>query len=483
MILLIEVAELRVIVDEVDSVVIAGIDGAVIEEEVLIEYTVLVRETVQPPRFRQAFTHRRFTHVVADAGAVRLVDGALGLPFKGGLRTGRVDADELGDSVELGPVSRLVLSEVKLLPVVAVSVDELEDVAPACRAILEEDVMPVKEIVQPRRFRQTLTHRMSVQVVVEANSDKLVLAEINTLIAGGLVVAGLADIVLNVDEVLGKDRVHLVPRPKQTLAHRKSVYVVVNILVEIEVKALVNLVTDGELAVDKVPDEDSNDELVTSGVPGPETLPVKDTVHAAPRFTQAFTHKRFVQVAVVTGLVVAGSDVARLVLGETGDPNNEVLVGRSPDALGVNRVEVVVEDVCDGEIKVDGNDVRLEDAGDISAEFDVTLLIGEDDAVGMNEEEVWIAEIEVLDAVEDVTVELLRLGFGTQVGPRHRLAQIKPEQEGVGDEGAFVVLNDVMVGDVLEGVDTTVDETAFDSDAVELCNVAEIKSEEGIEEI
>ena len=91
----------------------------------------------------------------------------------------------------------------------------------------------------------------------------------------------------------------------------------------------------------------------------------------------------------------------------------------------------------------------------------MSRLIGEEDAVGMNDE-VWVAKPEVLDKVEDVTVELLWLGFGTHVGPRHRLRHIKPEQEGVGDNGMFVMLEDVMVVDVLETVDNAVGEIAVD---------------------
>ncbi|KAL9627607.1 MAG: hypothetical protein Q9204_006450 [Flavoplaca sp. TL-2023a] len=370
---LVEIAELRVVVGEAEAVVVAGIDGVMIDEEALMEDTVFVRETVQPRRFRQTFTQRMSVHVVVDAGAARLVDSALGLPVKEGLEIAGLDEDWLGDNVE-------------------------EDATPDCRALLEEDVVPVKETVQPRRFRQTLTHRTSVQVVVEANPGELVPAELRKSVTGGLVVAEIADVVLNVKEVLGNDRVHLVPRPKQTFAHRRSVHVVVNIPEELEVVALVNPVTGGELIADNVPDEDSNDGVVPGVVPGPETLVVKDMVHAVPRFRHASTHRKSVQVAVVTGLVVAGFDVAKVVLGDDIDPNDEV----------------------------------------------------------------WVAKPEVLNKVEDVTVKLIWLGFGIQVGPRHRLRQSKPEQEGVGDNGMFVMLEDVMVGDVLETVDNAVGDIAVD---------------------
>ncbi|KAL8873727.1 MAG: hypothetical protein Q9198_006981 [Flavoplaca austrocitrina] len=68
-------------------------------------------------------------------------------------------------------------------------------------------------------------------------------------------------------------------------------------------------------------------------------------------------------------------------------------------------------------------------------------------------DEVWVAKPEVLDKVKDVTVKLFWLGFGIQVGPRHRLRHSKPEQEGVGDNGLFVELEDVIVDDELESVD------------------------------
>ncbi|KAL9628074.1 MAG: hypothetical protein Q9204_006131, partial [Flavoplaca sp. TL-2023a] len=234
-----------------------------------------------------------------------------------------------------------------------------------------------------------------------------------------------------------------------------SVHVVVNIPEELEVVALVNPVTGGELTADNVPDEDSNDEVVPGVVPGPETLVVKDMVHAVPRFRHASTHRKSVQVAVVTRLVVAGFDVAKVVLGDNIDPNDEVVVDRSPDTVGVGRVEVAVEDICDGKTEVDSSD-------DIRAELDVEILIGEEDAVGMNDEEVWAAKPEVLDKVEDVNVELLWFGFGTHVGPRHRLRQSKPEQEGVGDSGLIVELDYVMVGDVLETVDDAIGDIAVD---------------------
>ena len=299
----------------------------VIDEEALIEDTVLVRETVQPRRSRQTFTQRTSVHVVVDADAARLVDGALGPPVKEGLETAGIDEDRLGDNVE-------------------------EDATPDCRALLKEGVVLVKETVQPRKFRQTFTHRMSVQVVVEANPGEFVPAELSKSITGGLVVAGLADVVLNVKEVLGKDRVHLVPRPKHTFAHTRSVHVVINGPEELDVLTLINPVTLGELVADKTPEEASDDVLVTTAVPGPERLLVRDTVHPAPRFRHAFTHRRSVQVAMVTGFVVAGFDVTAVVLGDNVDPNDEEVVDKGPDTLGVG-----VEDDCDGKTGVDSSDV------------------------------------------------------------------------------------------------------------------------------
>ena len=106
-----EIVELRVVVGEAKAFVVAGVDVVVIEEEALIEDTVLVRETVQPRRSRQTFTQRTSVHVVVDADAVRLVDGALGLPVKEGLETAGIDEDRLGDNVEedATPDSRALL--------------------------------------------------------------------------------------------------------------------------------------------------------------------------------------------------------------------------------------------------------------------------------------------------------------------------------------------------------------------------------------
>lgn len=117
--------------DDVDALVVAGIDDTVLDEDVLIDGAVFVRETVQPPRFKQAFTQRSSVHVVVDAGAVRIVDRGLELPIKLGLEVAKIGDD--------GP----------------------EDVVPGPEALL------VKDTVHPNpRFRQAFTQRRSVQVAV-----------------------------------------------------------------------------------------------------------------------------------------------------------------------------------------------------------------------------------------------------------------------------------------------------------------------------
>lgn len=161
-------------------------------------------------------------------------------------------------------------------------------------------------------------------------------------------------------------------------------------------------------------------------VPDPEPLFVKGTVHPSPRFRQAFTHKRSVQVAVVLGPFVVGSDVAEAVLGDCVDRDNGVVMGKNPD-----------------------------------------LLVGR-----------------VVDAPPSA---LLGLGFGTQVGPTHRLRQSAPEHEGVGVKRLLVVLETddmldesvrlatvdglkvnpevMMVGNVPEDADDSVDKDVVDTDA------------------
>ncbi|KAL8753243.1 MAG: hypothetical protein Q9199_005190 [Rusavskia elegans] len=117
--------------EDVDALVVAGIDDTVLDNDVLIDGAVFVRETVQPPRFKQAFTQRSSVHVVVDAGAVWIVDRGLELPVRLGLEVAKI-----GD-------------------------DGLEGVVPGPEALL------VKDTVHPNpRFRQAFTQRRSVQVAV-----------------------------------------------------------------------------------------------------------------------------------------------------------------------------------------------------------------------------------------------------------------------------------------------------------------------------
>ncbi|KAI4261080.1 MAG: hypothetical protein L6R42_003714, partial [Xanthoria sp. 1 TBL-2021] len=117
--------------DDVDALIVAGIDNTVLDDDVLIDGAVFVRETVQPAKFKQAFTQRSSVHVVVDAGAVRIVDRGLELPVRLGLEVAKIGDDGPGD------------------------------VVPSPETLL------VKDTVHPNpRFRQALTQRRSVQVAV-----------------------------------------------------------------------------------------------------------------------------------------------------------------------------------------------------------------------------------------------------------------------------------------------------------------------------
>ncbi|KAL8995874.1 MAG: hypothetical protein Q9169_004482 [Polycauliona sp. 2 TL-2023] len=412
------------VVDEGDVLVVVGINDTVLKEEMLVDDAVLVRETVQPLRFRHRFRQRRLVHVVVDAGAVRLVEGGLGLPVRAGLEVTRIGEVGLEETVELAMLFGLVLPEAELLAVVDCP-NEVEIVVPDCSVLLVEDAVPVKETVQPLRFKQRLRHSKSVQVVVEAKADELVLAGVGTPVIDGVGVTTFDDDVPDVVKVLGRDTIHLVPRPKQTLTHSRSVQVVIGAPEELDVVILGNPVTVGEVVDTADPGEGDDDILVTSV----EALLVKETVHPKPRFRQAFTHRRSLQVA-----VIARFDVVGKVLGG--------VVGLEED--------VVVEDIGDGETEVD------------DGVLDVTSLDKEEGIVAVEEVELWATEPGLLVLVDDRAVELLKLGFGTHVGPRHRLRHNKPEQEGVGTFGALVVADDVRRSDVLEIVDKVVDEDAVD---------------------
>ncbi|KAL8851818.1 MAG: hypothetical protein Q9221_003244 [Calogaya cf. arnoldii] len=480
----------------------------VLDEEVLpIDDAVLVRETVQPPSLRQTSTQRISVHIVVDAGVVRLVDGKVGVPVREGLETARVGEDELDDAGELGIVFGLVLSEPELLDVVVICPSELEGVVPGCTVLREEDVVAVKETVQPLKFRQASRHSRSVHVVVETKLSELVIAGVGTPVTSGLAVTGLDDEVLDVVvvcprelgaivpgcsalleeedvpvnetvhplrskqalrhsrsvqvvvetepnelviagvdrpvicglvigrldssavdvvEVLGRDRVHLVPRPKQAFTHRRSVHVVLGIIEEPGVVTLVRPVTVGELAGNNDPDEYGS-ELV------------KDTVHPKPRFKQAFTHRRSVQVAVVTGLVVAGFDVAEVVLPNCVNPDDNVVMGDDSDVLAVDKLDAVLEDVCDGEAGAEADDAVV-----LKPIFDVPIPVEEEvNVVWLVGEEDWLAVL-VMPDPDDPLEETV--GLAT-------LDEMKVDPE------------DMMVADVIERADNTVDEDAVDTKA------------------
>lgn len=293
------------------------------------------RETVQPARFKQAFTQRSSVHVAVDTGAVGIIDGRPKLPVEIGF-----EVDKIGDD---GPKLPIRLG----FEVARIGDDGLEDV--------ELARVFGRETVQPARFKQAFTQSTSLHVVVDAG-------------AVGMIDGRLGLELLTVDSAC-----------------------------PCEVEGL---------------------------VPDPEPLFVKDTVQPSPRFRQAFTHKRSVQVVVVLGPFVVGSDVAEAVLGDCVNPDNGVVMGRNPD--------VVVGRVVDG------------------------------------------------------PSELLGLGVGTQVGPTHRLRQSAPEYEGVGVKGLLVVLEiddmldesvrlatvdglkvnpeDMMVGNVPEIADDSVDKDIVDTD-------------------
>ncbi|KAL8670655.1 MAG: hypothetical protein Q9168_004817 [Polycauliona sp. 1 TL-2023] len=302
--------------------VVAEIDSTLLDEDVLIDdNAVFVKETVQPRRFRHRFRQRNSVHVVVDAAVAKLVEGRLGLPVKVGLEAAKIDEDGLEIIVEVAKVLGLLLT---LPPVVVACPGEMGSVGPDCSAVLEEEVVPVNETVQPFRFKQRLTHINSVQVVVGTDADELVLAEVGTTVTGGLVMTELDDNVPDGDGVLVIDRTQLVPRPEQTLAHEGSVHVVVATPEELDVVLPGNPVTVGELADNADPEDGNDDLLVTSVVR--EALLVKDTVHPKPRLRQTLTHKKSVQVAVVAALVIARLDVADKVDEDVVNPELEVTV-------------------------------------------------------------------------------------------------------------------------------------------------------------
>ncbi|KAL8767757.1 MAG: hypothetical protein Q9209_005843 [Squamulea sp. 1 TL-2023] len=330
---------------DIGPVDVAGTDGKVPVDEKVIDDAVLVRETVQPPRFKHAFTQRRSVHVVVTAGPLRLVVGRLVVgrfvvPVKVGL-----EVVETGGNAE----------DTDVLP---------ELVVPGCSVLLEGDVVLVRETVQPLRFKQALTHSKSVQVVVEATVGELVLAVTGTPVTGGLVVPTLVKDELEVVVVLDKDNVHREPRSKHAFTHASSVQVVVGRTEELVVLTLDNAVTVGKVVDGDKPGRDGNDELVAKIVLDPEVLLVSDTVQPKPRLRQALTHDRSVQVADGAELLVARFNVVKGLLVEMNDPDDDILVNWRVDALLVAKPDVVVRDIGNGEVVAEA--VWLEDVDGVT---------------------------------------------------------------------------------------------------------------------
>ncbi|KAL8782325.1 MAG: hypothetical protein Q9213_005486 [Squamulea squamosa] len=313
--------------DKIDPLVVVGIDGRVPVDEKLIDDAVLVRDTVQPPRFKHAFTQRSSVHVVVTAGPVRFVVGRFVVAVRVGL-----EVVETGGNVE----DTVVLPEFMMVP--------------GCSVLLEENVVLVRETVQPRRFKQALTQSKSVQVVVEANADELMLIETGTPVSGWLIVPGLVEVELGVVAVFDKDNVHREPRLKQAFTHKVSVQVVVGRTEELVALTLDDAVIVAKVADGDGPGRDGDDTLVAKVVLDPEVLLVSDTVQPKPRLRQAFTHSRSVQVAGGAEPVVAGLDVAEGLLVEMIDPDGDVLVDWRVDALVVVKLDAVVKGIGDGEV-------------------------------------------------------------------------------------------------------------------------------------
>ncbi|KAL8855881.1 MAG: hypothetical protein Q9178_007501 [Gyalolechia marmorata] len=451
----------------VDALVVAGIGGTLLDEDIPIDDAVFVRETVHPPRFRQTFTQRRSVQVVVVAGAVRLVDTEIGVPVKVGFEVTNTGNDTLDDIVVLATIFRLVLPDAALLVAVVTCNSELEDMVPGCSVLLEADVVLVNETVQPSRFKQALTHSKSVQVVVEANPDEVVLAGIGTPVTGGLVVSGLDEDLPDVVPMLGKDKVHPEPRLKQTFAHNRSVHVVVGSPEELVVVTLGNPVTGGELVADDDLEEGGGDVAVASVVLGPEMLLGKDTVQLGPRFKQAFTHSRSVHVADATELVVAAGDVPELVIVGVTEPGDDIVVGRSVNALLVDKLEIVVGVIDGGEADSVWLEVVDEEAplhvlprqmlrqARPTQELDEAVLLEGGSAIPVpeGEDSDVVADPVIPEIVDDAIVGLLTLGFGMQVGPIHRLRQSEPEHEGVSVKALLVVLEpSTPVGEEMTGI-------------------------------
>ena len=448
----------------VDALVVAGIGGTLLDEDIPIDGAVFARETVHPPRFRQTFTQRRSVQVVVVAGAVRLVDTGIGVPVKVGFEVTNTGNDTLDDIVVLATLFRLVLPDAALLVAVVNCNSELEDMVPGCSVLLEAGIVLVNETVQPSRFKQTLTHSKSVHVVVEANPDEVVVAEIGTPVTGGLLVPGLDE---DVVPMLGKDNVHPEPRLKQTFAHNRSVHVVVGSPEELIVVTLGNPLTGGELVADDDLEEGSGDVPVASVELGPEMLLGKDTVQLEPRFKQALTHSRSVHVAGATELVVAGGDVPELVIVGGTKPGDDVVVGRGVDALLVDKLEIVVGVIDGGQadsvwLEVVDEEAplhvlprqMLRQARPTQELDDAVLLEGGSAIPGPEGEDSDVVAGPVIPGiVDDAIVGLLRLGFGMQLGPIHRLRQSEPEHEGVSVKVLLVVLEpNTPVGEEMTGV-------------------------------
>ncbi|CAO1601960.1 hypothetical protein XANCAGTX0491_005598 [Xanthoria calcicola] len=365
----------------------------------VVAAAVFGRETVQPARFKQAFTQRSSVHVAVDTGAVGIIDGRPKLPVEIGFELNEIGDDGPGDVVELARVFG-------------------------------------RDTVQPIRFKQAFTQRSSVHVAVDAGAvgilderpklpvktgfevDKIGDDGPKLPVRLGFGVArigndGLEDVELA--RVLGRETVQPA-RFKQAFTQSTSLHVVVD-------AGAVGII-DGRLGLELLTVDRACPCEVEGLVPDPEPLFVKDTVQPSPRFRQAFTHKRSVQVAGVLGPFVVGSDMAEAVLGDCVNPDNGVVMGRNPD-----------------------------------------VLVGR---------------------VVDAPSELLGLGVGTQVGPTHRLRQSAPEHEGVGVKRLLVGLEiddmldesvrlatvdglkvnpeDMMVGNVPDDADDSVDKDVVDTD-------------------
>lgn len=94
---------------------------------------VFGRETVQPARFKQAFTQRSSVHVAVDTDTVGIINGRPKLPVEIGFEVNKIGDDGPGDVVKLARVFG-------------------------------------RDTVQPTRFKQAFTQRSSVHIAVDAGA-------------------------------------------------------------------------------------------------------------------------------------------------------------------------------------------------------------------------------------------------------------------------------------------------------------------------